>query len=88
MHRDEDWARGGSVRALDCWGFGLTHVGEARLGSRSRPDYGLHMFLLLLLLALLVQQVLDEERLLHQEQVPTLQLGLGLGVEKEARLRR
>lgn len=46
------------------------------------------MFLLLLLLALLVQQVLDEERLLHQEQVPTFHLGLVLEVEREARLRR
>lgn len=73
---------------------GLTHVRDPRLWSGPLPDQGLHLFLLLLLLSFLIQEVLEEEWLLLQEQRSVLVLvlvlalgggpwvwGLGLGIK-------
>lgn len=57
---------------------GLTNVWNHRLWRGPLSDQGLHMFLLLLLLPLLVQEVLQEEWLLLQEQRPVLVLVLVL----------
>lgn len=58
---------------------GLTHVWDPRLWSGPLPDQGLHLFLLLLLLSFLIQEVLEEERLLLQEQRSVLVCALGGG---------
>lgn len=58
---------------------GLTHVWNHRLWRGPLSDQGLHVFLLLLLLPLLVQEVLQEEWLLLQEQKPVFVLVLVLG---------
>lgn len=51
----------------DTWAL-PTDVGEERL--RPLPDHGLHLSLLLLLLPLLVQKILQKQRLFLQEEGP------------------
>lgn len=58
---------------------GLTHVRDPGLWSGPLPDQGLHLFLLLLLLSFLIQEVLEKEWLLLQEQRSVLVLVLALG---------
>lgn len=59
---------------------GLTHVWDPRLRRGPLSDKGLHLFLLLLLLSFLIQEVLQEEWLLLQEQRPVLALVLVLAL--------
>ena len=56
----------------------LTHVRRQCFRGGSLSDHSLHLSLLLLLSPLLVQQVLQEQRLLLQEKRPG-GLGVGLG---------
>lgn len=59
---------------------GLTHTKERRVCGGALSDQGLHLFLLLLLLPLLVQEVLQKKRLLLQKQRPLFVLVLDLGL--------
>jgi len=56
----------------------LTHVRRQCFRGGSLSDHSLHLSLVLLLVSLLVQQVLQEQRLLLQEKRP-VGLGLALG---------
>lgn len=61
---------------------GLTHTKERRVCGGALSDQGLHLFLLLLLLPLLVKEVLQKKRLLLQKQRPLFVLVLDLGLSK------
>lgn len=67
------------VRVGVCQSSRLTHIGEQSVRGGPLSDQRLHLFLLLLLLTLLVQEVLQEERLFLKKQWPTFVLGLVLG---------